>query len=68
MSHNKPVEYWKVVVYYGDAKDVKVYYGKGGRKRAFEYAALARRKKENLISTEVFSCIPVWTLAERWEP
>lgn len=68
MSTRHPMEFWKVVIYDGDVKIEKIFGGKGGRKKAFEYASLARRKKEYLRKTEVFSCIPRWTLVERWEP
>lgn len=65
---NRPMEFWKVIVYDGDAKIERIFGGKGGRKKALEYAAISRRKKEYLRRTEVFCCIPRWTLHERWEP
>lgn len=65
---NRPMEFWKVVIHDDGVKVEKIFGGKGGRKKAFEYARMARRKKETLLFTEVFSCKPRWTLEERWEP
>lgn len=65
---NRPMEFWKVVVYEADgSKTERIYRGQGGRKKAFECASMARRKKETLVRTEVFCCKPVWDLAECWE-
>lgn len=63
---NRPTEYWKAVIHEEDVRTEKIFCGRGGRKRALQYAARARRKSAKLIQTEVFSCIPSWELVEVW--
>lgn len=66
MPNSKPIEYWKVVIYESDCKSEKIFCGKGGRKRALQYASMARKRKEGIFKTEVLACLPKWESVEVW--